>query len=59
MKSWFRRLMALLAGNQTRTHQCTDWRGRPQGEGTASAIPPVGLAEEDPYATLGEPPLPS
>jgi hypothetical protein len=58
MKSWSRRLMALLAGSQTRTHRCTDWRGRPRGEGGAGAIPPVRLAEADPYATLRLPPSP-
>jgi hypothetical protein len=53
MTSWFKRLMALLAGGgRTRAPRLTDWRGRPLGETTGGAFPPVSLPEGDPYATL-------
>jgi len=58
MKDWFNRLMARLAGRQTGTPQCMDWRGRPRGEDAAGAVPPHTLAEEDMYTTLRPPSFP-
>jgi hypothetical protein len=53
MKSWFKKLLSLLAGRDwTRAPRRTDWRGRPAGETTGGATPSVSLPEGDPYATL-------
>jgi hypothetical protein len=59
MKNWFSRLMALLAGDKTRTPQRMDWRGRPLGEGVAGAIPPVELAEDALHGSLCLPSFPA
>jgi hypothetical protein len=54
MTSWFKRLMGLLAGKgRTRTPRRTDWRGRPMGENTGAALPPVSHPRADRYTTLG------
>jgi hypothetical protein len=58
MKNWFSRLMAFLAGGQTHTSRCRDWRGHPLGEGEAGTIPSVRLAKIDPYTTLRLPSFP-
>jgi hypothetical protein len=58
MMNWFCKLIALLAGDQTRILQHTDWRGRPLREAAAGTIPPDKLAEEDLFSTLRLPLFP-
>ena len=59
MKHWFKRFMVLLARwDRARTPRRTDWRGRPVGESTGGAIPPVNLPGWEPGATLRPPSFP-